>query len=267
MSRTQQPQEMQQAAGDKSETTSVYGIVPSSLLPSESKQEKKAEVAMQGTRNPELDRFLRYRARLEFAELLARRERFGEGIEEEEELEREVRGGRRRNVGRFSGLGGWGDLGGRREGGGGGGGGGGVQRGGDAVGSDGSGGGDGSGNRERSWDLVLPQPPLQLELRCREFCGGGVRGHAEAEMDGLRGRIRRLTGGIREVGKVVEEKREREEEARSVLVFDEKDWDGRRLPDTYFPSSPILSSLYPAKERRKTGSRRWALDPQGSWIR
>lgn len=161
---------------------------------------------------------------------------------------------------------GWGDLGGRGGGRGGGGGGGeAVGSGGGCGGGDGD--GDGSGDRERFCNLVLPLPQLEPPPRSRGFCERGERGHVEAEMHGLRGRIRRLTGEIVGMRKAVEEEREREQEARSRLVSDEEDEDGSVLLDTYFPSSPILSSLCPAEERRKTGGRPGTLDPQGNWIR
>ena len=210
--------------------------------------QKEAEVAVEGTSNPELDRFLQFRARLEFAALMTRRQTVEEEVGEEEELVREV-GGEGRNVGRSYGLRGWRDF--RGRGGGGGGGGVGQKVGKVAVGFGGDReDGDGNGDKERSCDLVLPPP--QLELRPRGLNGGGVGTSAQGEMDGLRGRMRRLTEEIRGVREALEERREQEEEARSRLVSGGKEGNGGRLPGTYFPSSPILSSLFFTAEEKVT---------------
>lgn len=119
----------------------------------------------------------------------------------------------------------------------------------------------GIGDRERSCDLAAS--PAQLEDPLGGFReGSGVKSHVEAEMDGLRGRIRRLTGEIREVRKAFEEMQEEEVMARLSLFPGEKQGDGCRVLDTYLPSSPILSSLSPiAKERGRRGHWRGILEP------
>ncbi|KAI7614526.1 hypothetical protein KC319_g19856, partial [Hortaea werneckii] len=60
---------------------------------------KETEEEKEAKRKAELSRFLQYRARLEFVELMTRRQQDEEEVEEDEEVEREGRG---RNVGRCS---------------------------------------------------------------------------------------------------------------------------------------------------------------------
>lgn len=172
----------------------------------------------------------------------------GEGVEEDEEVERMGRG---RNVGRVSDLKGFEGSAARTRGGGA------LAREGKRVGrggsdDDGGGGGDGGGSGEKSCDSILLPPPPQPWPE-RNSSEEDSKSIVDAEMDGLRGRMGKLTREIMEVRRALEERREQEQRARSSLLPSFPAGEGGNSRGVYLPSSPILSSLDPAEERRETG--------------
>lgn len=199
---------------------------------------REAEAEKEATRKEELSRFLQYRARLEFAELMTRRQQDEEEVEEDEEVEREGRG---RNVGRFSDVrsvgglstlkgGGWGS--------------------GRVVGGfDGGRGGKDKGERHEVGFSDRAILPLQLETT-RRFCEGGTGIRAEEEVEGLREGIGRLTGEVREVRTALEEEREHEQGTPSRILTSFSAGEGGKGLGVYAPSSPILSSLFPSQGKR-----------------
>lgn len=243
MSRTHPPNP-QQAEEDKKPKPPGPTPSPPFTLSPDPQQENNTpredeETEKEAKRKEELSRFLQYRARLEFVELMARRQQIEEEVEEEEVVEREGRG---RNVGRVSELSGVGGLSTRERGG--------WDDGRVAGAFRGAGvGKDRVDRREAGFPDRAILPPLQLETT-RGFCEGGRGIRADREVEGLRERIGRLTGEVREVRTALEEGREQEQGTPSRILRSSSAGEGGTRLGVYAPSSPILSSLFPSQGKR-----------------
>lgn len=244
MSRTHPPNP-QQAEEDKKPKPPGPTPSPPFTLSPDPQQENNTpredeETEKEAKRKEELSRFLQYRARLEFVELMARRQQVEEEVEEEEEVEREGRG---RNVGRVSELSGVGGLSA------GGGGGGGRRRLAGALFRGAGVGKDRVDRREAGFPDRAILPPLQLETT-PGFCEGGRGSRVEEEVEGLRERIGRLTEEVREMRTALEEGREQEQGTPSRILRSSSAGEGGTRLGVYAPSSPILSSLFPSQGKR-----------------